>query len=55
MSKTIKISEKTYEGLDHYRGKGETFDDAVDKLLYAAAAVSGAAKKLAWPQEVQQT
>lgn len=36
MSKTVKIDDQVYEDLDQFRGKGETFSDALAKLLHAA-------------------
>ena len=36
MSKTIKIEPGTYDKLDQVRRKGETFSQAVDRLLQIA-------------------
>ena len=36
MSKTIKLENAVYAGLDEARGKRETFSDAVAKLLLVA-------------------
>ncbi len=33
MSKSIKLAEAVYKDLDEARGKGETFSQAVDRLL----------------------
>ncbi|MBU2685933.1 MAG: antitoxin VapB family protein [Gammaproteobacteria bacterium] len=33
MSKTIKLSDKTYNALEDLREKRETFDEAVQRLL----------------------
>lgn len=33
MSKSIKLNEEVYADLDEVRGKGETFSQAVDRLL----------------------
>lgn len=33
MTKTMKVSAETWRRLDKLRLKGETFDDAVNKLL----------------------
>ena len=33
MSKTIKVGDKVYDQLDRLRGKRETFNDVVEKLL----------------------
>ena len=41
MSKTIKLSEETYNELDDLREKRETFDEAVRRLLKVHRTVRG--------------
>ncbi len=38
MSKTIKVSEATWQSLDDFRKKGDTFDDVIVWLLKVAEA-----------------
>lgn len=45
-SKTIKIERQLYNELDRYRGKSETFSDAVRKLLNLAELVRAGASLL---------
>ena len=33
MSKTVKLEDKTYQALEKFRGKRETFSGAVDRLI----------------------
>jgi len=41
MSKTIKVEDEVYQDLDQFRGKGETFSDALRKVLKCAKAILG--------------
>lgn len=36
MSKTIKVEDKVYDGLETFRDKRETFSEAVERLLSVA-------------------
>ncbi len=38
-SKSIKLSQETYDKLDQLRGKGQTFSQAVDMLCEVAGVV----------------
>ncbi len=40
-TKTIKLEEKVYDQLDRFRIKGETFSQAVEKLLSGRETASG--------------
>lgn len=40
MIKTIKLEEPTYEKLERFRGKRETFSQAVERLLRINDAIS---------------
>ncbi len=33
MRKTVKLEEETYRGVDRLRGKGDTFDAVITRLL----------------------
>lgn len=33
MSKTIRVDEVAYDELDKIRGKGDTFSDAIERLI----------------------
>lgn len=44
MSRTIKVEDDLYHQLDQYRAKGETFSDALRRVLQAAALVIVAPK-----------
>ncbi len=37
MRKTIKIEDSTYDKLEEFRGKRETFSDAIDRAMGIAA------------------
>jgi len=46
MSKTIKVSEKTYDALEELRDKRETFDEAVQRLLQVFRTIKGVSDTL---------
>ena len=43
---TVRISKETYERLDQLRGKGETFDDVVNRLVIVKEELEAITEKL---------